>query len=173
MSDSTSPTHDKDNAGAKLQSFAASLSNNREAPLPPALSACNKNTQKSLPSNINWTEETAAKSAPNQLVKWNELKDLLDENLGPCGICQNTDRHLVEQKSICYATPIAIHCPVCEKKKLQKYNSVQYKAAKLKEMRRTTAQEKKDYCKARLALNHEQRQLQKRSAACTSSSLTA
>ena len=97
-SNETPAPHNESNETPATQSTIVSLSSNREAPSPPALSACNKNTQKSLPSNINRTEETAAKSAPNQLVKWNELKDLLDENLGPCGICQNTDRHLVEQK---------------------------------------------------------------------------
>ena len=167
MPDATTPTHDKDNDPAKLQGTAGSLSSNMEAPLPPALSACNNNNI-SLSSNI-----ATVQSAPNRIVNWNELKGLIDKNLGPCSICKCAVRYLVEQIPICYASPIAIHCPVCEESKTQNYNTVHYRTKKLRKMRRITAKEKKEYRKAQLALNHEQRQLKQKSAIRASSSLNA
>ena len=162
MSESTPPPHDSDNDIAKQSDMAISLSSNREAPSPPAPSACDNNIINSLSSNITEGEETNLDegttikdkySAPNRIVDWNQLKDVVDKNLGPCNICKSNQRYLVEQKSACFAVTIAIHCPDCDKKMIQNYNNVQYKAGKLKGMRRTNRKEKKEYRKKQLALN--------------------
>ena len=118
----TPPAHDNDNDPARLEGHAGSLSSNREAPSPPALSACHNKKQKSLSSNIETVQ-----SSPNRIMNLNEFKGLIDKNLGPCSICKCAVRYLVEQPPICYASPIAIHCPVCEESKTQKYNTVHYK----------------------------------------------
>ena len=114
MHDPTPPTHDNGNDPSKLQCHAGSLSSNREVPSPPALSAYNNNKQKSVSSNM----ETVQR-APNRILNWNELKGLIDKNLGPCSICKYAVCYLVEQKPICYASPIAIQCPFCKESKTQ------------------------------------------------------
>ena len=149
--------------------MAISLSSNRETPSPPAPSTCDNNNTKSLSSNIiegtNLDEITTIKdkySAPNRIVNWNQLKDVVDKNLGPCNICRSNQRYLIEQKSACFAVTIAIHCPGCVAKTKRNYNKVQYKAAKLKGVRITSAKDKKEYRRLKLALNHSKRQLKKK-----------
>ena len=180
MSDSTPPPHDSNNDIAKQAGAARSLSSNREAPSPPAPSACDNSIINSLSSNItegegtNLDEVAALKekySAPNRIVDWNQLKSVVDNNLGPCNTCKSTQRYLVEQKSACFAVTIAIHCPDCEKKTKQNYNNVQYKATKLKKVSRKNRKEKRKYRKQQLALNHKQRQLGKKKLAQISSSI--
>jgi len=86
MSESTPATHHKDNDGAKPQELARSLSSNREVPSPPAPSARNKNISlSSAPSacDRNTLSSNIKHKAPNVLVDWNQLKDLVERNLDP------------------------------------------------------------------------------------------
>ena len=142
MSESTPPPNNSNNDIAEPSDMAISLSSNMEAPSPPAPSACNNNIN-SLSSNPDEATTMKAKySAPNRIVNWDQLKDVVNKNLGPCSICKSNQRSLVEQKSTCFAVTIAIHCPDCAAKRKQDYNKVQYNLTKLSNMRRKTAKDK-------------------------------
>ena len=99
---------------------AISLSSNREAPSPPAPSVCDTLIHNSLSSNKTAPIEY---ESPNIILDWNNLKKLVDENLGPCKVCKSKDCVLAKKMGVCYASTIGIHCNGCEKKKKELYHS--------------------------------------------------
>ena len=102
MQEATPSTHNEHNNVIGGDSPIISLSSNREAPSPPAPSACDQ-TENSLSSN------TEKYESPNIILDWNDLKNLIDENLGPCKICKSKNRTLVKKKGIWYACTVGIH----------------------------------------------------------------
>ena len=138
MSESTRPTHHKDNDGAKPQGLARSLSSNREAPSPPAPSACHKNTSLlSAPSACHKNTSLSSNikhKAPNILVDWDQLKDLVERNLGPCNVCKSKERTLIQKMNIWYATTLEINCPTCELKKRALKHEIHYDSKQLESM---------------------------------------
>ena len=90
MPTATPSPHNQNNDAATLEGMANSLTSNREAPSPPAPSACDKNMT-ALPSNK--TKRTY--ESPNIIVDWNNLKGLVESNLGPCTYCKGSNQRLV------------------------------------------------------------------------------
>ena len=129
MPTATPSPHDETNDVATLQSMAISLPSNREAPSPPAPSACDKNMT-SLPSNS--TKRTY--ESPNIIVNWNNLKGLVESNMGPCTVCKGRNRRLVKKSTTCYAVTVGIHCEDCENKKKELYQNINYESKIIKKI---------------------------------------
>ena len=107
----TLPLHNETNDTATSQHTEISLPSNREVPSPPAPSVCN-NRMTSLPSDK--TKKTYESS--NIVVDWNNLKRLVESNLGLCKVCKGNSQRLVKKSIICYVVTVAIHCKDCEKR---------------------------------------------------------
>ena len=125
MHTATPSPHNQNNDAATIEVVANSLTSNREAPSPPAPSACD-NTLNSLSSN-----KSEKYKSPNIIVDWNSLKNLVESNLGPCTFCKGRNRALVKRMTVCYAVTLEIHCEDCEKRELQMYNSTKYESKML------------------------------------------
>ena len=164
MQKATPPTNNQHNDVVGAHAPTISLSSNREAPSPPAPSACDQ-IMNSLSSN------TEKYKAPNIILDWNDLKNLIDENLGPCKICKSNDRTLVKKKGISYACTVGIHCNDCEKKKKEIYQSTNYESKTIEKMEMKTKQQRDKKRKAQLSRNHLQRQLNKINALTNTSSV--
>ena len=81
------------------QSLAKLVASNREAPSFPAPSVCDNMTTSLL---CNKTKSAPkAYESPNILIDWNNLKKLIDYNLGPYKVCKRTNRTLVKKMSVC------------------------------------------------------------------------
>ena len=97
--------------------------------------------------------------APNWIVLWDKLKDVVDNNLGPCSKCKSSTRCLVQDKSVTFNASFSVHCIECKNNEKQLYHNVKYETEKIKNMKRKNKREKKKYRTAQLALNHKQRKL--------------
>ena len=58
-------------------------------------------------------------SAPNRIVLWDKLKDVVDKNLGPCSECKSLSRYLVEDKSVMFNKSFSVHCVECKNNEKQ------------------------------------------------------
>ena len=114
MSEATPPPYDEHNDTAKPQNSAILLPSDREAHLPPSpdISTCDNMTT-SFPSNKTKSVPKAYE-LPNIIIDWDNLKKLIDCNLGLCKVCKSTDRTLVQKMSFCYAVTIGIHYEIYE-----------------------------------------------------------
>ena len=70
------------------------------------------------------SETNKTYDAPNIIVNWAHLKEVLDDNLGPCKICKGNNRTITKTRPICFAVSLEIHCPECDKNKSQSYNQI-------------------------------------------------
>ena len=83
-------------------------------------------------------KETGRKicTLPNRIVLWDKLKDMVDDNLGPCSKCKSSNRSLVEDNSVTLNTSFSIHCVECKSSEKQLYHNVKYELEKVKSMKR-------------------------------------
>ena len=92
---------------------------------------------------VSETNETY--DAPNIIVNWAHLKEVLDDNLGQCKICKGNNRIITKTRPICFAVSLEIHCPECDENKLQNYNQIKYGTKRLEDMERNSKRDKLKY----------------------------
>ena len=88
------------------------------------------------------SEPNETYDAPNIIVNWAHLKEVLDDNLGPCKICKGNNRTIKISRPICFAVSLEIYCPECDLNQSQNYHQIKYGTKRLEEMKRNNKKEK-------------------------------
>ena len=87
----------------------------------------------------------SSKQAPNRIINWSNLRNIVDGNLGNCKVCKSPGLRLVQTNLVVFSSTIAIHCDNCEKKEMKLYQEIKYGMRYLKSLPRKSLAERKIY----------------------------
>jgi len=95
--------------------------------------------------------------APNRIINWENLKHVVNANLGSCKTCKNSTLRLAQKKLVGFAATMEIVCDSCEIGNKRLYDSIRYNEKMLHESVIKNVGDRKEYHKKRQALNNQKR----------------
>ena len=83
----------------------------------------------------------------NRIIDVINLKEVVENNLGPCNICKKGTLVLEENRSASFATTLRISCNLCEDNKSKLQNSIGYISDKMESLKIKTKADVRDRIK--------------------------
>ena len=71
--------------------------------------------------------------APNRIINWENLKHVVDANLGSCKTCKNSTLRLAQKTLVGFSATMEIVCDSCEIGNKRLYDSIRYNKKMLHE----------------------------------------
>ena len=85
--------------------------------------------------------------APNRIINWENLKHVVNANLGSCKTCKNSTLRLAQKKLVGFAATMEIVCDSCEIGNKRLYDSIRYNEKMLHESVIKNVGDRKEYHK--------------------------